>query len=67
VETLDGEKGRERLVRRGYVDGERLLELQTLEAGESSENFENFLGIWPLMRWNMGNGEVYEVTSEERR
>jgi hypothetical protein len=49
------------------VDGECLIELQTLEAGEALENFEKLLEVGPVLVRYMGNGEVYEVTLKERR
>lgn len=66
-EAFDGEEGRDRLIGGGYVDGECLVELQTLEPGESLEDVKNLLEVRAVIVWYMGNGEVYEVTLEERR
>jgi hypothetical protein len=50
-----------------YVDGECLIELKTLEAGEALENVEKLLEVGPLLAGYMGNKEVYEVALKERR
>jgi len=49
------------------VDGECFIELQTLEAGEAPENFEELMEVGSVLVRYMGNGEVYEVTLKERR
>ena len=49
------------------MDGESLVELETLEAGEALENFEELLEVGPVLGRYMGNAEVYKVTLEERR
>ena len=47
--------------------GERLIELQTLEAGEALENVEKLLKVGPVVVRYMGKGKVYEVTLKEGR
>jgi len=49
------------------VVGERLIELQTLEAGETLENIEKLLEVGPMVVGYMGKGKVYEVRVKERR
>jgi hypothetical protein len=49
------------------VDGECLIELETLKAGEALENVEKLLEVGPVLVRYMGNKEVYEVTLKERR
>lgn len=66
-EAPDGENGGGGLVERGDVDGKRFIELQTFEAGQSFEDFEDLSKVGAMVGRHMGNGEVYEVALEERR
>lgn len=49
------------------MDGECLIELETLEAGEALENVEKLLEVRPVLVGYVGNEEVYEVTLKEVR